>query len=101
VRRGGDAHPRSHEHHEFIFDLPHYLALIEQKINALDQAAPLAAWRLPEEFLTPRRHVEARMGKQGKREFVQVLWLMKVCSLSTSSPPQRATPSRAEQSGSI
>jgi hypothetical protein len=27
-----------------------YLALIEQKINALDQAAPLAGWRLPEEF---------------------------------------------------
>jgi hypothetical protein len=56
----------------------HYLALIEQKINALDQAAPLAGWRLPEEFITLRRLLEARMGKQGKREFVQVLRLMEI-----------------------
>ena len=56
----------------------HYLALIEQKISALDQAAPLAGWRLPEEFATLRRLLEARMGKQGKREFVQVLRLMEV-----------------------
>jgi hypothetical protein len=35
-------HPRSCERHDFIFDLLHYLALIEQKINALDQAAPQA-----------------------------------------------------------
>ena len=26
----------------------HYLALIERKIGALDQAAPLAGWELPE-----------------------------------------------------
>ena len=69
-------HPRSYERHDFIFDPLHYLALIEQKINALDQAAPLAGWRLPEEFMTLRRLLEARMGKQGKREFVQVLRLM-------------------------
>jgi hypothetical protein len=31
---------------------------------------------LPEEFATLRRLLEARMGKQGKREFVQVLRLM-------------------------
>ena len=30
-------HPRSYERHDFIFDPLHYLALIEQKINALDQ----------------------------------------------------------------
>lgn len=29
--------------------------LIEQKINALDQAAPLAEWDLPSEFATLRR----------------------------------------------
>jgi len=71
-------HPRSYEREDFIFDPLHYLALIEQKINALDQAAPLAGWRLPEEFATLRRLLEARMGKQGKREFVQVLRLMEV-----------------------
>ena len=71
-------HPRSYEREDFVFEPLHYLALIEQKINALDQAAPLDGWRLPEEFMTLRRLLEARMGKQGKREFVQVLRLMEV-----------------------
>ena len=69
-------HPRSYEREDFVFDPLHYLALIEQKINALDQAAPLAGWQLPEEFATLRRLLEARMGKPGKREFVHVLRLM-------------------------
>jgi len=71
-------HPRSYEREDFVFDPLHYLALIERKINALDQAAPLAGWQLPEEFATLRRLLEARMGKPGKREFVQVLRLMEV-----------------------
>ena len=54
----------------------HYLALIEQKIGALDQAAPLQGWELPDEFGTIRRLLEARMGKAGKREYVQVLRLL-------------------------
>jgi hypothetical protein len=69
-------HPRSYDREDFVFDPLHYLALIEQKINALDQAAPLAGWQLPEEFATLRRLLEARMGKPGKREYVQVLRLM-------------------------
>ena len=71
-------HPRSYEREDFVFNPLHYLALIEQKINALDQAAPLADWKLPEEFVTLRRLLEARMGKKGRREFVQVLRLMEV-----------------------
>src|SRR5438477_12605794 len=71
-------HSRSYEREDFVFEPLHYLALIEQKINALDQAAPLAGWQLPEEFATLRRLLEARMGKQGKREVVQVLRLMEV-----------------------
>jgi Mu transposase, C-terminal domain len=58
-------HPRSYEREDFVFDPLHYLALIEQKITALDQAAPLANWQLPEEFATLRRLLEARMGKPG------------------------------------
>jgi transposase len=69
-------HPRSYEREDFVYDPLHYLALIEQKINALDQAAPLADWKLPDEFTTLRRLLEMRMGKKGKREFVQVLRLM-------------------------
>ena len=54
----------------------HYLPLLERKTGALDQAAPLAGWELPEEFKVLRLLLESRMGKKGKREFVQVLRLM-------------------------
>ena len=74
-------HPRSYDREDFVFDPLHYLALIEHKINALDQAAPLAAWKLPDEFATLRRLLEGRMGKPGKREFVQVLRLMETFSI--------------------
>jgi len=74
-------HRRSWEREDFIFNPLHYLALIEQKPNALDQAAPLADWLLPEGFDTIRRLLEARMGRQGKREFVQILRLMETFSL--------------------
>jgi len=69
-------HARSYEREDFVFDPLHYLALLEQKIGALDQAAPLVGWDLPEEFATFRRLLEARMGKRGKREFVHVLRLL-------------------------
>jgi len=71
-------HTRSWDKEDFIFDPLHYLALIEQKTNALDQAAPLEGWQLPDAFATLRRLLEARMGKAGKREFVQVLRLMEI-----------------------
>jgi hypothetical protein len=71
-------HVRSYEREDFVFDPLHYLALLEHKTGALDQAAPLAGWDLPEAFTLLRRLLEARMGKQGKREFVQVLRLMEV-----------------------
>jgi len=74
-------HPRSYEREDFIFDPLHYLALLEQKTGALDQAAPLAGWDLPEEFAALRRLLEARMGKPGKREYVQVLRLLEVFCL--------------------
>ena len=73
-------HPRSWDREDFIFDPLHYLALIEHKTNALDQAAPLADWKLPDAFATLRRLLEARMGKKGKREFVQVLRLLETFS---------------------
>ena len=69
-------HRRSYERDDFVFDPIHYLPLPERKTAALDQAAPLAGWDLPEEFDTLRRLLESRMGRRGKREFVQVLRLM-------------------------
>jgi hypothetical protein len=69
-------HPRSYEREDLIFDPLHYLALLERKIGALDQAAPLQGWDLPEAFASLRRLLEARMGKGGKRDYVQVLRLL-------------------------
>jgi len=69
-------HAQSYEREDFVFDPLHYLALLEQKTGALDQAAPLVGWDLPEEFAMFRRLLEARMGKRGKRGFVQVLRLL-------------------------
>ena len=59
-----------------VFDPMHFLPLLEQKVGALDQAAPLQGWDLPGEFATLHRLLEARMGKKGKREYVQVLRLL-------------------------
>ena len=64
-----------------VFDPIHYLPLLEHKIGALDQAAPLAGWELPDAFPTLRRLLEARMGKAGKREYVQVLRLLETFDL--------------------
>ena len=63
-------HRRFYERDDFVFDPLHYLPLLERKTGALDQAAPLAGWELPEEFGVLRRLLESRKGKQGKREFV-------------------------------
>ena len=73
-------HPRSYERDDFVYDPIHYLPLLEQKIGALDQAAPLQDWDLPGEFSTLRRLLESRMGRRGKREYVQVLRLLETFS---------------------
>ena len=75
-------HPRSYEREDMIFDPLHYLALLEQKPNALDQAAPLAGWDLPEGFAQQRRLIEARLGKKGKREYVHTLRLLELFALA-------------------
>ncbi len=76
-------HKRSYDAEDFVFDPLHYLDLLERKVNALDQAAPLQGWELGEEFDRLRRLMEARLSQKnrraaGKREFVQVLQLFKV-----------------------
>ncbi len=40
-------HPRSYEREDMVFNPLHYLALLEQKTNALDQAGPLAGYCAP------------------------------------------------------
>ncbi len=69
-------HPRCYDREDMIFDPVHYLPLLEKKIGALDQAAPLVDRDLPKAFQTLRRLMEARMLKAGRREYVQVLRLL-------------------------
>ena len=69
-------HGRSYEHADVLLEPLHYLPLLERKIGALDQATPLAGWALPEAFLILRRLLETRLGKSGRREWVQVLRLL-------------------------
>ena len=71
-------HPRVYGRAQFVFDPKHYLALLEQKPGALDQAAPLQGWTLPEPLQHLRRLLEGRIGNRGKREFIQALRLMEV-----------------------
>ena len=74
-------HPRSYEREAVIFDPLHYLALIEEKTRALDQAAPLEGWPLPACYLQLRRLLEARLNKHGSREYVQVLRLLETFTM--------------------
>jgi transposase len=69
-------HARSYAKAEFVYNPLHYLALLERKPRALDQAAPLQNWDLPDEFEELRRLLEARMGNRGRKEYIQVLRLM-------------------------
>lgn len=71
-------HARSYDQGAFVYDPLHYLALIETKPGALDQAAALQGWDLPPTFQHLRNLLEARMGNRGKREFIQVLRLMEI-----------------------
>jgi transposase len=75
-------HPRCYEREDMVFDPLHYLPLIEKKIGALEQAAPMVDWDLPAEFHTLRRLMEARLLKAGRREYVQVLRLLETFDLA-------------------
>jgi hypothetical protein len=78
-------HRRTHEKGALVLDPLHYLALIEEKPGALDQAAALQGWELPPAFAEMRRLLEARMGPRGKREYVQVLRLMEIAPMPAVS----------------
>ena len=82
-------HKRSYGREEMIFDPLHYLALLEQKTRALDQAAPLEGWELPAEFVELRQQMEARLGKRGRREYVQALRLLETFTMGEVSAAVR------------
>ena len=73
-------HPRCYGREETIYDPLHYLALLEHKTGAFEQAAPLQKWELPAEFGQLRHLLEVRQAKvgakSGTREYIQVLRLL-------------------------
>lgn len=75
-------HRRSYEREATVYDPLHYLALLEHKSRALDQAAPLAGWQLPDCFAHLRRLLEARLLKHAAREYIQVLRLLETFPLA-------------------
>ena len=74
-------HVRSYGQEEFIYNPLHYLALLERKPRAFDQAAPLQDWVLPDVFDRLRRLLEVRMERRGRKEYIQVLRLLENFSL--------------------
>ena len=79
-------HERSYAREAAIYDPLHYLALLEHKSRALDQAAPLTGWQLPECFVQLRRLLEARLNKHASREYIQVLRLLETFALEEVTP---------------
>ena len=78
-------HVRSYGSGDFVADPLHYLALIETKPNALDQAAALQNWALPDVFAHLRQLLEGRMGRKGKREYIQVLRLLEAMPMEIAT----------------
>jgi transposase len=79
-------HERSYAREAAIYDPLHYLALLEHKSRALDQAAPLTGWQLPQCFVQLRRLLEARLNKHASREYIQVLRLLETFALEEVTP---------------
>jgi len=78
-------HKRSYVKNAVMFDPMHYLPLLEQKANALEQAAPLQQWVLPGCFeklkgILVHRDEQHKNG-EGKRDFIRVLRLLEIFSL--------------------
>lgn len=80
-------HERCYGREETIYNPLHYLALLEHKTNALEQAAPLQKWQLPDEFSQLRQLLEVRQSRRGKRsgqrEYIQVLRLLECFPFDT------------------
>ena len=74
-------HRRSYKKEDCILNPLHYLALLERKSHALDQAAPLQNWHLPKAFERLRQTLEERMGVKGRREYIQVIRLLETFTI--------------------
>jgi transposase len=69
-------HRRIWEREQVSFEPLHYLALLERKPGAFDQARPLQDWNLPDCFDVLRRRLENQRDGEGTREYIRVLRLL-------------------------
>lgn len=74
-------HRRCWRKKQTIFDPLHYLAVLERKPGALDHAAPLANWKLPDCFAALRKRLESIDPSGGTRQFIRVLRLLETHEL--------------------
>ena len=75
-------HDRLFDREDFSYNPMHYLKLLERKPGALEQAAPLKDWSLPDVFQEFKRQLESRLKHKGKLEFIQTLRLLEVYSIT-------------------
>ena len=75
-------HERSYAKGEQILSPYHYLDLIKRKIRSIDQAAPLKQLQVPACFDKYHKRLREAHHKKGDREFIDVLKLLEVYSLS-------------------
>jgi transposase len=76
------SHKRSYLRGDFVFNPIHYLLLLQRKPRALEGARPFSDWELPKCFETLKRYLEGIYGNRGKREYIQVLQLLRDFSVS-------------------
>lgn len=70
-------HARSYEHGEQVLDPLHYLVTLGRRPAALDHSNVYRQWRLPQDFATLRKRLEARHGPAaGARQYIRVLQLL-------------------------
>jgi hypothetical protein len=70
-------HGRSYGRDEQVLDPLHYLASLERRPAALDHAAVLRDWKLPEPFARLRQALQDRHGTvAGARQYIRVLQLL-------------------------
>jgi len=90
-------HRRIWEREQVCFEPRNYLALLETKPGALDQARPLRGWTLPESFALLRRRLEGEPGGEGTREYIHILRMLEKHPL----PVLRAAVEKALRAGAI
>jgi len=75
-------HKRSYLSGDSTFDPLHYLPILQRKPGALTGGAPFSGWELPACFDQLKRYLESMFGNGGKREYIQVLQLLRDFSVS-------------------